>query len=455
MELPKVERIGNNAFKDCTGLEKITIPKSTTIIGSDAFKGTTKLRYIIIEQLRDGGVVPSGHDSKVEVVYLDDKVTIEYTIKRQDANNFNIDVVYNGNGEVLTEIKATEQADETSNLNIKEERTYAYNVKDLKILEQKTYTFIASGSYSSKPADYPRTTEERVNITGFVNYIDENGNHLIDIPVDKKPYNVGDTVTLTTDIPQDKVNNYKFIGWSLQPNGTKDDVVANVVMTDQNINLYPVFEKNVTTSSSTSTTESTTSTSSTESTTSTSSTESSTESTTSTSATESSTESTTSTGATESSTESTTNDAQVIPPNNGGGNNNGGSNNSINDTVVNNNGVNDGSNIYTFGNLDIVTPEYEEMARQAISQVEPNNEIINSSIDSAIEDATINGSKINERRQTEKPAFGFSSEGNISLLIILLIILIIIIAAYTIKKQIIDKEKQQNEDEEKDASLTI
>ena len=97
------------------------------------------------------------------------------------------------------------------------------------------------------------------------------------------------------------------------------------------------------------------------------------------------------------------------------------------------------------------------MARQAITNIIPDNEPINASIDNIIEEASNNGSRINERRLTEKPAFGFGLEGNISILIILLIILVVIIIAYVVKKQIIDKEKHNEEDEEdeEDASLTV
>ena len=94
---------------------------------------------------------------------------------------------------------------------------------------------------------------------------------------------------------------------------------------------------------------------------------------------------------------------------------------------------------------------------QAIANITPDREAINNSIDNMLENASNNGQQINERRLTEKPAFGFGAEGNISLLIILLLLLILIVIGYIVKKQIFDKEKDQDEGYEDDnnSSLTI
>ena len=161
----------------------------------------------------------------------------------------------------------------------------------------------------------------------------------------------------------------------------------------------------------------------------------------------------------ESSTEATTNNNQVPPvidgTNNGG---NGGGDRTqqtqeqleVRDEPQNN-------SVYTFGNLEEITPEYEELARQAIANITPDREAINDSIDNMLENASNNGSQINERRLTEKPAFGFGAEGNISLLIILLLLLVLIVIGYIVKKQIFDKEKDKDEECEEDnnSSLTI
>ena len=98
------------------------------------------------------------------------------------------------------------------------------------------------------------------------------------------------------------------------------------------------------------------------------------------------------------------------------------------------------------------------MARQAISNIVVDREAIDSSINMFLDNIENNGQNIQDRRLTEKPAFGFGAEGNISLLIILLLILIVLVIGYTIKKQIFDKEKdKEDKDDEqyKDESLTI
>ena len=196
----------------------------------------------------------------------------------------------------------------------------------------------------------------------------------------------------------------------------------------------------------------------------TSTTESSTEATTNnqtqTSTTEPSTEATTNNQTqqpttVEPSTEATTNDNQnnQVPPivDGGNGDNGGG-------------GVSEpqqepqviqqpqNNNVYTFGNLQEITPEYEQLAREAIENITPNREAIDASIDNMLENASSNGSQINERRLTEKPAFGFGAEGNISLLIILLLLLVLIVIGYVVKKQIFNREKDE-QDEDENASL--
>ena len=52
------ETIGDGAFRNCTKLEEITLPKSVTSIGADAFAGCTGLKKITI--LCDPSVIPEG-----------------------------------------------------------------------------------------------------------------------------------------------------------------------------------------------------------------------------------------------------------------------------------------------------------------------------------------------------------------------------------------------------------
>ena len=645
IDLSNVTKIGDNAFNNCTSLAIINIPETTKFIGDNAFLGTTNLKAIYIEQYSDDGVIPRGQDFSVPVFYLGQFIKIDPNVTRIDGNNFNINVTYNGYGEVLTKIEATDKGSETQNLNDKAIRDYKYNIPNLTTLADTEYIFTGSGKFENNHLNnLPTTFSKSTYITGFVNYIDKNGKHLSDIPADTKRYAQGEKVELTNIQPED----YGFLGWSLKPNGTKNDIVTEVYMNDKNVNLYPVFDKSAvkatltldygypqdkpivktistyvgakynlpttkndndlnrkgykfinwdngtnqnftnvieikdpvttlyanweqkditinyhlkggkiegvnvsddkftetvkfeqdytlktvkrngyrfdgwykedtfktqvtnlwnsvedsgenkltidlyakwtkkqepttdgggeetTVESSTESTSQTISESSTESTSQTIS-ESSTESTsqtisesstesTSQTISESSTESTSQTvpdgSDTESTnestsvdnqTETTTNDNQVTPPIiDGGGNNdnNGGNNNEVNNNIEQNVNVQTPDNVYTFGNLQVITPEYEELARQAIQNIVPDREAIDISIDNMLENAFNNGAQINERRLTEKPAFGFGAEGNISLLIILLLILILIITAYIIKKQIIDKEK--NKDDDKD-----
>ena len=96
------------------------------------------------------------------------------------------------------------------------------------------------------------------------------------------------------------------------------------------------------------------------------------------------------------------------------------------------------------------------MAREIIANITPDREAIEASIDNILENASNNGAEINERRLTEKPAFGFGAEGNISLLIVLLLILMLLVIAYIVKKQIVDKEKNEDENqEEENSSLNV
>ena len=668
VKMSNIETISYSVFDGCTSLESITIPKTTKTIYSSAFRNTPNLKAIYVEQYVKAstdkgqnydGVIPQGQDPSVPIYYLGQFIKIDTNVTRKDANEFNINVVYNGYGEVLTEIKATDKNDETQNLNDREERNYVYDIQDLTKLSDKEYKFTGSGQFKNSPSNLSKTFSESTYIKGFVNYIDTSGNHLKDVPADTKHYTKGEEITLTSAQPQGQG---LFLGWSLTPNGTSSDVISTVKMNDTNINLYPVFDANAvkatltlnygypkdkpktevistyvgvkynlptiqddtnlnrkgykfinwtdgsnqfnttiditsdttlyanweqkdvtinyhlndgtmagssndifsetvkfedsytlktatksgynldgwykekelinkvtnlwdsiedngqdtltidvyakwnkkntppspdtsgtTTESSTESTSQTVSESNTESTSQTVS-ESSTESTsqtvsesstesTSQTVSESSTESTSQTvseNSTESTsqtvpggnntentsvdnqTETTTNDNQVTPPIIDGGNNNdnnGGNNNELdNNTEENVNVQIPDNNVYTFGNLEVITPEYEELARQAIQNIVPDREAIDTSIDNILENASNNGAQINERRLTEKPAFGFGAEGNISLLIILLLILILIIIAYIVKKQIIDKEKNKNEedDDEKDnSSLTV
>ena len=146
-------------------------------------------------------------------------------------------------------------------------------------------------------------------------------------------------------------------------------------------------------------------------------------------------------------TEGTTNDNQTIPPiiDGGNGGNNGGN---VDTNVEENINIQAPDNIYTFGNLQTITPEDENVARQVIGNIEPDNQAININLDNVIEDSSDNGSKINEKRQIEKPAFGFGGEGGYSLLIVLLVLLIILVTGYIVKKQIFDREKDEIDEEE-------
>ena len=637
-----------SAFSN-TAITEITIPKTTTYIKNYAFLGMQNLKAIYIEQYSEGGVKPSGQDPNVPIYYLGQYIKIDTNVTRKDTNDFNINVVYNGYGEVLTEIKATGQQDETQNLNDREERDYVYNIQDLTKLSDKEYTFTGSGKFQNNSSNQSKTFSESTKITGFVNYLDEKGNHLKDVPADTKHYTKGEEINLTSVQPQGQG---LFLGWSLTPNGK--DIVSTVNMNATNINLYPVFDENAqqatltlnygypqdnpktkvistyvgvkytlptvqddkdlnrkgykfinwtdgsnqfnttiditkditlnanweqkdvtinyhlndgtiqnenisndiftetvkfedkytlktvkrngyrfggwfkedtfktqvtnlwnsiedngedkltidlyakwtkkqeettgsggeetTVESSTESTSQTISESSTESTSQTIS-ESSTESTSQTiseSSTESTsqtisesstegtsqtvpdgnnTESTSEATSVDNQTETTTNDNQVTPPIIDSGNNNdnnGGNNNEVdNNTEENVNLQTPDNNVYTFGNLQVITPEYEELARQAIQNIVPDREAIDTSIDNILENASNNGAQINERRLTEKPAFGFGAEGNISLFIILLLILILIITAYIVKKQIIDKEKNKNEEDYESESSSL
>lgn len=48
----KVTSIGNNAFKNCKNLKKITIPKNIKTIGSNAFRGCSKLQTITVQSTK-------------------------------------------------------------------------------------------------------------------------------------------------------------------------------------------------------------------------------------------------------------------------------------------------------------------------------------------------------------------------------------------------------------------
>ena len=47
-----VKKIGKNAFLNCTGLKKITLPASITSIGSSDFQGCKKLGTVTIKSLK-------------------------------------------------------------------------------------------------------------------------------------------------------------------------------------------------------------------------------------------------------------------------------------------------------------------------------------------------------------------------------------------------------------------
>ncbi len=124
------------------------------------------------------------------------------------------------------------------------------------------------------------------------------------------------------------------------------------------------------------------------------------------------------------------------------------------ENVNNNNGGDGGERVYQYGNLEEITPEYEELARQAIQNIEVDTENINNTVDSVLENVTENGNKINEKRLTEKPAFGFGEAMNTSLLVLLLLLLILLVIVYVVKKQIFDKEKAKEEKDD-DVSLKL
>ena len=260
VNIQNVVTIYDNTFEGCSSLTEITIPKTTTKIGSNAFSGTTNLKSIYIEQLSSGGVIPSGQDSMVPVYYLGQYVKMDYDILREqptnitvkqkgkiDPNTFYIKVDYNGYGEVLTKIEATGKPDETNssnNLIDEESRAYEYQGLDLENLEKETYTFKASGAFNnSNNSNLSKTFTKNVNITGFVNYLDNSGAHLSDIDVDTKRYNPGETVKITSQIPKGQG---RFLGWTTQKNGTSVEYSINnqdtLPMSNTNISLYPVFD---------------------------------------------------------------------------------------------------------------------------------------------------------------------------------------------------------------------
>ena len=260
VDISNVVTIDREAFSGCTSLTEITIPKTTTKIGSNAFSGTTNLKSIYIEQLSSGGVIPSGQDSMVPVYYLGQYVKMDYDILREqptnitvkqkgkiDPNTFYIKVDYNGYGEVLTKIEATGKPDETNSANSlidEESRAYEYKGLDLENLEKETYIFKASGAFNnSNNSNLSKTFTKNVNITGFVNYLDNSGAHLSDIDVDTKRYNPGETVKITSQIPKGQG---RFLGWTTQKNGTSVEYSINnqdtLPMSNTNISLYPVFD---------------------------------------------------------------------------------------------------------------------------------------------------------------------------------------------------------------------
>ncbi|WP_250278073.1 leucine-rich repeat domain-containing protein [[Clostridium] colinum] len=97
-----------------------------------------------------------------------------------------------------------------------------------------------------------------------------------------------------------------------------------------------------------------------------------------------------------------------------------------------------------------VAPINGDLARLEAVNVDTVNDTVVGGLDKT-ENKPADNQNVSNRRETEKPAFGFAEKGGMSLLIVLLAFLMLLVVAYIIKKQIIDKEKQNKEEE--DASL--
>ncbi len=238
IEIPEgVKTINSEAFKGCTNLRIVELPSTLTQIDYDAFQNTSNIEEVYVKKEKGTIDFTNTGIKEKDVLYLGRFVEINYEVSRKDGNNFIIYVSYNGHKEILTKIEATGRQDYIPNNTIFYDENYEYNIKDLRTLQDNSYEFYASGEFKNNP-QHLRRFGVSTNITGFVNYIDENGNHL-NIRADLKHYEKGEKINLTKEIPN---GTGTFVGWATYPNASIDDVVTDVYMNDTNINLYPVYQ---------------------------------------------------------------------------------------------------------------------------------------------------------------------------------------------------------------------
>ena len=306
-------------------------------------------------------------------------------------------------------------------------KTVNINYHDRANVETETITFEQSGYELKKPSRTDYVFKGWYKDSGFTQKVD-NSNLWQMVDDNKKD-------TLTLDLYA-KWQKEETTTETTTENTTREEGTETTSRETTQTTTNTTSATNTTTENSTETTTNTTTENSTETTTNTTNTTSVT------------TENTTEATSRENTTEVTTNENRIPPVIEES------TETTSNDTTEEIEAIQQQEGAYIFGNLQVITPEHEEMARQAIANIVPDGETADRFINDIMEDMVDNGAKINERRLTEKPAFGFSEQGGLNLLWILLLILIILIIIYIIKKQIIDKEKQKD-DEENEESLQI
>ena len=253
-------KINAGAFEGCSSLEEIYIPGSSIIeLDSNAFIGTENLKNVYINKGNKGNFTFEGKNiyypsdflkapkivrtglNKFEIVFetvgkYDDKETRDINSKNQLVIYKIEDIEINSNKynkEILIE--------DLSKLGEEEYSTKLHLKMDYKNL-----------GYSQPTWDYTRKNK----ITGFVNYLDDNGSNLeiklkdSHLNFDAKQYKDGEKITLPTEvINNEKNNNYKLTGWkngeTVYKLGEEVDF-ASLKKDNGNVNLYPVWSLKMT-----------------------------------------------------------------------------------------------------------------------------------------------------------------------------------------------------------------